>query len=398
MKIEFDSLKPITTAKLFITSLIFLALSMMYGMGFREAQQMFFVCGIIALVSLFMKNIWITAFILWSVFSYISHGFQLGTIYLTNIFFGSVLYMFSLTCFKREDIDKYLNVFMWFVAGNMLYTVLQVCRWDFLFQMIIMTKQNGFEGLTESNDPVGFMAFSSAMGMLMALATPIIMTRSWKLAIPLGILMIVPIYLSSASIAVIAWIFSVIFCLCYKRFPYKIKKFKTAIIIGISLAFLLGGILYATKKDDALASFGARANQWKLVLRDAVIHPVAGWGMDSFRNITPEKKWHYAQNLTKLTNNPNYGVEIWDNPHNAFVSFAFEWGFTGVVIVLGYLGAMIVSFRRSRKLPNTIALFGVCMVTVILSISHFPLFLARFMCFIVPMAAMLEVTMRNDDV
>jgi small basic protein len=306
-----------------------------------------------------------------------------------------VLYIFTGACFKKEHIDKYLNVFLWFVVLNLGYMASQLSGWDFIFKMRMSTIQNGWEAPIESNDPCGFMAFRSAAGMLMAMAIPVIMTRPWKLALPLGILMLFPIALSSASIAVIAGIFAILFCMYQKR--YFVRKWNNIIIASLALALLVGGAGYATKKDDALKSFGDRACQWKLVLRDSMVHPIAGWGMDSFRNTTKEKKWQYAQHYEVLTGKKGFSVDYWDNPHNLFVSLAFEWGWIGVFLVIGYFVDLTRRFRLSYSSSNTTALYGVLMVTLILSISHFPVFLARFMCFIIPMAAMLEITMRTED-
>lgn len=366
----------------------------MYGWQFRECQQIFLICGVMAIMALWLKNIWIIGFVLWSIFSYISHGFQMGQVYLSNIFFGSVLYFFSLGCFKKEDIYKYLNVFIWFVVLNLWYIVPQTLGYDPIYQMTMWT-QNGFEGFQESNDPVGFMAFRSAMGMLMAMAIPVVMTRTWKLAKLCGFLLIIPIFVSSASIAIIASGFAILFVLWHSKFG-KMRKFKTLIITLLALAFLVGGCLYATKRDDALRSFGERADQWKLVMRDAMIHPIAGWGMDSFRNITEEKKWHYAKCLNQIQGKDNqFATDIWDNPHNMLVSLFFEGGIIWVIMFLGYFIDITRRFLRSYRMPNTVALYGVMIVAFVLSLSHFPLFLARFMCFLIPMAAMLEIELEG---
>ena len=391
MKIEFDALNPKNAVIAFITGLIFLALSSMYGWQFRECQQIFFVCGIMAITALWMRNLWITGFILWSIVLYIYHRFTLGQIYLTNIFFGSVLYFFSLGCLKKDVISKYLNVFLWFVVLNLGYTVFQTLGYDPIFQMMQWGPE-GMMGFMESNDPVGFMSFRSAMGMLMAIAIPVVMTRGWKLSVPLGFALMFPVAMSSATIAVMAGAFGILFSLWHIRFG-KFKKWKKLIISLLAVAFLLGGAGYAVYKDDALKSFGQRASQWKLVIRDAVVHPISGWGMDSFRNLTNEKKWQYVKNMQKVDTAEKYTADVWDNPHNLVVSLLFEWGIFGVILVAGYFVNMTARFRRSERLPNTVALYGVCMVSLILSMSHFPIFLARFMCFLVPMAAMFENSM-----
>jgi len=391
MKFEFDTLKPTNVSRVFITALIFLGLFQMYGWAAREAQQVFLVCGTICMVSLFMKNIWLTLFMMWTVFLYCYSHFQLGQIYLTNIFFGSVLYIFSMISFKKEHIDKYLTVFLWFVAANIGFSVIQTLGGDWIYKMAMFTKENGFEGTIDSNDPCGFMMFRSAYGMLAAMAMPVIMTRRWKTSLWLGLAMFVPIYISSSSVAVLAGIVAFLFSLWHA--PYllgRVSRYKRLVVVGMAVVLLVGGLWYAAIRDDHVTSFNARVNQWKLVLGDTVTHPLVGWGLDSYRVVTKDKTWLYAKD-PYMTKDNKLSADIWDNPHNAFVSFVFEWGYIGLFFVVGYIASVFKRFKKANPTSNAIALFGVFLVTVILSLAHFPLFLARMMCMIVPMMALFEI-------
>lgn len=396
MKLEFDPRNPVPVARIYIIGLMFLTLFQMYGWQARESQQMFFVCGIIALVALFLRNLWITGFVLWTVLLFIINRMTGGQVYLSNIFFGSVLYLFSRMVFKESE--KYLNVFMWFVVANLWLSVCQVFNLDFIYRTVNYTKESGFVGFTENNQTIGLMGFQSAFGMLCAMAIPVIMTRPWRLAFLLGVGMFIPIYLSSSSISVAAGMAAFIFSIWNNpQVLGKFSKYKKRIIAGILALFILGGIGYAKFKDDNISSYDARLQQWKLVLQDCQTHPIVGWGLDSFRNVDAEKTWQYARGATKLGDGSGYSADIWDNPHNIWVSLQFEWGFFGVILVLGYLVDLTRRYLKSWRLPDQTAIFGLMVSVMILGTAHFPMFLARFMVFIIPMAAILENSFERQN-
>lgn len=366
--------------RVFMAGLIFMGMAVMFGMDFRTAQQVFFTCGVIAIVSLMMKNFWITAFLLWTNCLFILYRFELGSLYLSNIFFGALLYLMTKLFFRREHVDGYLKVFLTFVGINLLFSVCQMFNWDFIFRGVNV----------EATEPCGFMAFRSAWGMLSALAIPVILTRPYKLALPMALGMFVPIYISDSSIAVIGGLAGFAVTLYYSRRYWKNwYKWRRQITACVALVALILGGMYVTKKDNFQSSFKTRAGLWKVCMGDSVLHPITGWGLDSFRNVTKDKAFNYVMNL-KHREGQSYDVDIWDNPHNLYVSLALEWGWVGLGIAIGYIVFIFKRFMRSEKLPNTVALFGVCLVTMILSIAHFPMFLARFTAFLIPMFAMYE--------
>lgn len=391
MKFTFDTFNPRNAVKLFITCFIFLALWHLQGFDSRESQQFYFSCGIMAIMAFYMRNIWITGFILWTLFIFVESKFTLGQIYISNIFLGSLLYFLTKVSFKREDIDKYLRVFCYFIALNCLFMIFQTLNFDFTAMGVYDTKDYGFVKLFRSSDPVGFMMFKGAMGMVMALAIPILMTREYKLSFLMAVGMFVPLYLSESSIAILAGVTGFLISLYYTHRHWgKFYRFRRMVIVALSILLFLGAVTYLYKKDNADSSLRARTEVWYLALQDTMVHPIRGWGLDSFRSFTKDKNHIYAINrgANKLG---GITANNWDNPHNILVSLPFEWGYPVFVFFIGYIAFLFNRFMRSERLPNTVALFSVIIVTLVLSMAQFPLFLARTMAFIIPLAALYEV-------
>ena len=135
-------------------------------------------------------------------------------------------------------------------------------------------------------------------------------------------------------------------------------------------------------------------------MKDAMIHPVTGWGLDSFANITPQKNWRYTNSIghfkhfmmsdgRKFENVTN--IEWWDNPHNLLISLMFEFGFAAIVILVGYHRFIVLRFQGAIKSPNAIGLAGFILVFLGVSMGHFPAFLARIVPAIIGAYALYEV-------
>ncbi len=134
---------------------------------------------------------------------------------------------------------------------------------------------------------------------------------------------------------------------------------------------------------------GDRPKQWKVVMRDVVKHPIVGYGLDSFRHPVPTKPARYASHFGKLENGGMH-ITFWDNPHNLLISLAFEFGVIAWFLLGGYLRDCCIAFKRSIKSPNVLATSGFILVFFLLSMSHFPMWLAALAIFIIPMFALAE--------
>lgn len=359
----------------FVVTLCFLGMLTAIGVREREIQQWGFMLGLMVIFGLLLRNIWITLFLGWTVFLFAFFKFEIGLIYVTNIFFGCVLYYLVKVAFKKEHIGFFINAVLWFAVLNILYMAIQISGYDFVYEQIIGTSLKKIPNFI----PTGFMGQRQIAGAFLALCVPLLASRGSKMAILGALGLFIPLYLSQATLALWSGGIGLLFVLWY-RIPRKIWLLIGALIISICVFYFI-----RVDQPDSL-----RFKHWKVVLVSCVKHPVTGWGLDSFRNVTSYKNFRYKEAV-----GPGY-MTWWDNPHNLIVSLFFEFGIVGIFLFGGYLRQCGIWFMRAVKEPDVIALGGFMLVVVILSQAHFVMFLARTCAIIIPAAALFEVATREN--
>jgi len=370
-----------------IMATIFIAMIIVQGMAERQANQVVFMLAMISIFSLYLRNLWATLFVIWTVFLYAFFKFSCGNVYLTNILFGAMLYLFTKNCFKKEHINLYLTTFLWFVFVNIAYGVVQLIGFDFIFHTY---RWDGVMSVRSINAFTGFMGAQSILGMLLALSVPILASRGSKSGWVCAIMMLFPLYICTTALCLIAGIVGLLFILFF-------RARKTIFFIVLAILMMFG--LFYVKKVDNLGT--ERFPQWHKSLSDYMIHPITGWGLDSFANVAPHKDFKYSQTVAKTEKYKKDGVVYenitsivwWDNPHNLIITILYEFGFIGFVIVFMYHRSMLFKFLRSSKTNNTIALAGFAALFVLLSMGHFPIHLARLSPIIICGYALLEVNL-----
>ena len=128
-------------------------------------------------------------------------------------------------------------------------------------------------------------------------------------------------------------------------------------------------------------------------LEDINVHPITGYGLDSFRHILPGKKFSYVYPTRE---GDKIFLNGWDNPHNFLISLWYEWGILGPILFFGYLTMLFNMFRYSIKTPNMLGLAGAAIAVLIVCTAHFPMFLARTVVFVIPLFAMFECEAKGD--
>lgn len=370
-----------------IVGLLFLSVANLQGLtDNREAQQIVFMLTLVSLFSLLVKNIWVTLFILWTVFLYSFFKFASGSIYLSNIFLGSVLYYLTKAGFKREHVDFFINGFLWFMFLNIAYCSAQVLGFDFMFSKILYNE--GFVSYGKNITPNGFMGSQSIMATLTAFAVPLLATRgtAWAWIGSAGLLSLLVLF--KTSLCFLAGVGGLLFVFYYKL-PRKIW-------LGLVLLSVLTGLGYMQRIDKLGTE---RFVQWHKVLSDWKVHPITGWGLDSFANETPTKDFRYAQDIDeypyhKEPDGTEYEnikwIKWWDNPHNLYISLLYEFGAIGLFLFSGYMRQNFMRFKVSIKDKNTVGLMGFILVFLGVSAGHFPIFLARTAILIIPVFALYE--------
>ena len=367
----------------FLIGLIFLPALHIIGMDNREAHQMMIMLAVIVIFGLILKNIWITLFIAWSVALYSFFKFETGNIYITNIFIGAVLYYLVKISFKKEHINFFINGVLWFTVLNCLYMVLQAMSFDFYFLHLPIWGKV-LDKLPMNTELYGFMGCYWALGCLLALAIPLLASKGTLTSKIGAVMLFYPLYLCHAGLCVVMAIMGLLFV-----FWYQIPR-----ILWVSMLiclFCFGGF-YLSKIDRP--NWGVRGRIWKAALTDASKYPISGYGLDSFRNETKKKPYKYLErhtgsiintfhirkdeNMKFTIPNENVRVEIWDNPHNLYISLFFEFSLVGLFIFCGYIRGLTLNFLRAIKSNQVVGLTAFILVFLGISFGHFPIFLARF--------------------
>lgn len=367
--------------RLGIVVLSFLCLTNINGMPIREAHQFLMLCTCITLFALLLDNIWVSLFLAWTVFLFIYFKFRLGHVYLINIFFGCFIYYITKISFKKRHINLFINAVLWLTFLNVGYMILQVMGFDFIYKGREIMPDTSLR-LFMNDKEVGFMGNLGYIAILIALAVPLLFTRQGRWAkIGAGMLFI-PLVVTRTFMGSLAAVAGFLF-VSFFYFPRK------AWVVVVILVCILGMAFYIIVDKPGFE----RLEVWKLALQDANYHPITGWGLDSWRNITEKKGHIYCKGLTKSGN--KWHMSIWDNPHNLIISLIMEFGIFGVLILIGYVRQCVLWFKSAIKEPNTIALGAVILVFFIASMAHFPMFLARQAVLFVPLAALFEVSTRG---
>ena len=336
----------------------------------------------IMLFGLLLDNWYLTLFLWWTVFLYLYFKGTIGWGYVNGILFGSVLYLLSKISFRKEHIGTFLNCVLWLGVVNLFYGIAQVCGYDFIFE--------GAEHLLRPKPdslviqaPCGFMGNTGIAAFFYAILVPIMASRQFKYASVFSLVFFIPIFFLHSSSAFVSAIIGLLFVMYY-----KIRRLAwIALIVSLCIA---GGVFIT--KFDPIGS--ERFSQWHAVMKDYAIHPVTGWGPDSFRHYAPHKPFIYAYRGEKIGNTMT--ANAWDNPHNLYISILYEFGIVGMILFVLYLRKLTLRFKDVIKEPNTLALSGILLVFLIFSIGGFPIFVARCAVIIVPTFALLEVQMRGD--
>lgn len=343
-------------------------------MGHEQAFQL----GITILFAVtFVENVWLAAFLLWSIFLYAYFNFpSIGGVYVQHLFLACILYQVTYHLVNRKRVIAIFKVVLALCGLNILFSFLQIFNSDPLFINLTTGKWN--------MDPVGIMGIKAVSGVFSAICIPIAMYFS-----PWLTLAILPaLILSQCSSAVLATVVSVLF-LAWQRSKQIFFYMLVPIVI-------MGGMYVAN--DSKANMMTDRGNLWKVAMQDALVHPITGIGLDSFRNIGQMKPFIYFKDTTNnqavkmryvVEENvwlppTNYktkkddGTQItfdpWDNPHNEYVGIVYEFGIIGLLIFLALLWDIT---KRLYRDPLVITIFAVFLVYLVSSIGQFPFHLAR---------------------
>ena len=360
----------------------------------RTFQERAFQLLSMCLISLFVGNAWISAFMILNVFSLMYNDFAVGLPQVLNVFLGCILFMVSRAYFKKNDFLPYAKILLWVFVLNLFWMVMQSSGIDPLY----IAQDAG--GVPQPNvtfrDFSGLFGIKMANGIFISFILPILaVVNIW-----LAPLLVLPLFFCRSSIVALSVFATMSFYLYYT----SKKVFVYFLVIG-----MLGGItyVYLDLKDDS-KTFMSRFPVWHSALKYTLMRPL-GWGPDSYRSYTKQKDFLFYSDydynhalLKKLDGNKalfsyyemdngkmsaknketikNNTLSWWDNPHNEYIQMMFEYGFLGLVILGGFMREMYYRFKFSSK-SNEIVMIASCLLVFFVSgLGHFPMHLARLAC------------------
>lgn len=348
----------------------------------RLNQEQFFQLGTVILFAvIFLENIYLSAFLLWSIALYAYYDFPIisGPLVI-NIFFGCLLYQVAYKLINRDNIRTVFKVILGLGILNIIWMTFQALNIEFIF---------GRDGQFVT-DLVGLMGLKCFLGMFLAICVPIACYFSWRWSI----LLFIPIYFSESSVAVVGAIAGFLFTVWYR----SKKAFYSFLAI-----FIVAGSLYVAQ-DTKAGMFTNRFEVWKLSIHDALMNPIIGRGVNSFGSFGELKPFMYFSNwksdvrripiksfeVQKETgkfppmpgflenydaNHPERShLNPWSHPHNEYISLLYEFGLIGIIIFLLFARNIFINFEPTDSM---IAIMGVFIVFLITSTGQFPLHVAR---------------------
>lgn len=365
----------------------------------RHVQMNFFQISIILMIALVHVNKWIGAFIGWALFQLVFFSEAPGkSIILQNICFGGILYHFIVK--YATQLKKYCWAFFILLALNVTWCGLQYLQLDPIFTQANPQFQKHFSDLS------GFFTLPAFLGNFAAIS----ISLCCFLNPLLGLVAIPALILSKSSFSLLAAGGSMLF----------FWWFRKRIVFWAMLALMLSlGSIYVVKYDAPSGQFSKRLKLWNLVIKEGFKTQFFGHGLGtygarySFIEVTPSGEMIMARNdreahlfilneaikmkkkpvidymvgksttevdtltLKKICQHEAMDFEIWTNPHNEFVQVFFEMGAVGVFIVFGFIGNMFLRFYRAKKSKELITLGASFLAVCVISLGHFPFYVAR---------------------
>jgi hypothetical protein len=367
----------------------------------RVFQERVMTLSIMSYASLFFGCIWITLFFALNVALFLWNGMDVGSTQVFNIFICSILFAISRTFFSLNKIDVIFNALKVLLLISLSWGILQLLSIDPVFigrdptgQIVHNKSFNLF---------CGAFSLPACHGMFLALCLPFFLSLGWLIPI----LLIIPIYLCNSAAVYLTASAMFIYGFLYIRMVTFRNKIFYYIILSLLALGGIAGIFYDYNRDPLTGR--SRFENWHTYIKYSLARPIFGWGPDSFRNLTPNKRFLFfsdedynpivmqynsADSATARYMSADEGKRIeryrdrtpkslseWHEAHNEYIQIFFEYGIVGLLIIGLFLKEICGRFRLSIDSIDVRILFGAILCYLIFSITQFPFHLARLAFF-----------------
>ena len=210
------------------------------------------------------------------------------------------------------------------------------------------------------NTPLGVYGNTNNTGALIALSLPCFFRKKWWI----GLLpCFYGLYLASAFVSVVA---ASVGILAYIYLTQSKMILILTLIIILSCVFIYG---YTSENPKNFKDGNKRIHYWTKIYNEVSLKPVKGHGVGIFKYIFPQI------DLTKYkTGSPN---NIQDKPtsflkaHNDYLELAFNQGYVGLLLFLGFVFSHISKFARGVKTHQGMIAFTAVAIAMVMSFGHF---------------------------
>ena len=360
------------------------------------------VIAIMSYASLYFGNFWLSLFFLLNTGLFLYNGIDVGASQTVNIFLCSLLFAISRVFFTTNKADIITNALKCILLANIVWMIMQVCSIDPLF--IGRASYGPILWGEAFNTPIGLFHLQAALGMFLVLCIPFLITSGWT--IPL--LLTLPIVLTSCAAAILAHAVMLLYGAFYIRMVVFKRRIIYILVMGVVILGACAGIFSDYTRDKLTG--GSRFENWHLYIRSSLQKPLFGYGPDSFRNLTPHKKFNFfsdedynpmimdytdPNNVRARYHSANEGERVkrfanrepkhyatWQEAHNEYIQVFFEYGIVGLFLIGGFLCDVFKRFRLSIDSVEVRCLFGAILCYLIFSITQFPFHLSRLALFL----------------
>ena len=370
-----------------------------YGHDLRNTQAEFFRFSAVALLGVMHVNKWIGGLLLY-VLAY-TLFVQADANYMTNLFFGAMIYQTIVVFCEKHELRKYAWAFTGLLVLNLLWCIRQRFQADPIFSMM------DYEYQTLFTDYPGFFGLPAFLGNFAAAAMPMgLIISPWTFP-----LFLTAVWISKSTFSMLAAWTGGLFYLWFRK---RILFWGALVISTLAIGF------YALKVDMPTGEFYRRIVVWKMVERVAYAKQFFGYGPGAYPKFftveaepshrvimttdieyfkkflvqeaaaenrpelaskleeTPIEKFKDGEYIRSMFLGSKMDIKHWAHTHNEFLQVFFDLGMFGLVFIFGYTGSMFRRFYRwGRKSENAIALMACFCAILVVSFGHFPFQIAR---------------------